>query len=243
MSKKPPLLLIHGLRGNHQGLSQLAKLLEKSGYEVYSPDLPPAGGQELKSYTAYNYAKFVADYILRLKLDHPVLIGHSLGSIIAAATAKHFPELINNHLILLSPISNKPAKFFAALTPLTSVLPNKTIGYITTKYMFIPESGADLKQVLSTTYLCGADYTSKKSVYAAAKFSAGHSIADYLPDKSRFKITMISGENDRLIPQKETDALAHRLGAKTIYLENSGHLINYEQPAALGKAILAALEQ
>lgn len=243
MAENPPILLLHGLRGNHLGLQDVAKRLEKAGYEVYSPDLPPAGGQDLKSYTAYNYAKFVADYILKLKLDHPVLIGHSLGSIIAAATAKNFPELINDRLIFLSPISNKPAKFYASLTPFTSVAPNKAIGYASTKYMFIPESGADFDKILKTTYLCGADYTSKKSVYAAAKFSANHSIADYLTGNSRFKITMISGETDRLIPRKETDALAHRLGAETIYLKNAGHLINYEAPAALSKAILESLAQ
>lgn len=242
MDKKPPLLLIHGLRGNHLGLTTIARHLEKAGYEVYVPDLPPAGGQTLPEYTAESYAKFIGDYILKLKLDHPVLIGHSLGSIVATATASMFPELIGNEIILLSPISNQPRRIFAALTPATAILPNKPLGFITTKYLYVPESEADLREILDITYRCGSDYTTRRAVQKSAKFSAKHSIANF-PLKDSFDITFISGAEDHLIPRKETDALAHRLGAKTVYIKNSGHLINYEKPKEVADAILEALAE
>lgn len=241
--QKPPLLILHGFRGNHLGFTEVAKKLEATGYKVYIPDLPPAGNYDLPAYTANAYAQFVADYIKKQNLDHPVLIGHSMGSIIAAATARKFPKLINDRLILLSPISNKPARFFASLTPLTTLLPNKAIGYISTKYLYVPKSQANLKSILKTTYLCGADCVSKKAGFSSAKFSATHSIADFLPAPGNFQITLISGEHDRLIPKKQTDALARRLNAKNIYLKNSGHLINYEKPAELSETILQILAQ
>ena len=38
------IILLHGLRGDHHGLEELAKLLEKKGYKVINPDLPGYGG-------------------------------------------------------------------------------------------------------------------------------------------------------------------------------------------------------
>ena len=83
---KPPLLFIHGFRGNHLGLADIANSFLPN-YDVHTPDLPPVGDQHLDHYTADTYAEWVADYILAHHLDHPILIGHSLGSIIVAATA------------------------------------------------------------------------------------------------------------------------------------------------------------
>ena len=40
--QKPPILLVHGFRGNHLGLAEFQKLLEAEGYQVFSPDIPPA---------------------------------------------------------------------------------------------------------------------------------------------------------------------------------------------------------
>ena len=40
--QKPPILLVHGFRGNHLGLAEFQKLLEAEGYQVFNPDIPPA---------------------------------------------------------------------------------------------------------------------------------------------------------------------------------------------------------
>ena len=92
--QKPTLLFVHGFRGNHFGLTEIIQKFEALGYSTYCPDIPPAFNTKeetlpkLTSFTAESYATWLADYILDNKLDHPVLIGHSLGSIIAAATAE-----------------------------------------------------------------------------------------------------------------------------------------------------------
>ncbi len=236
MSKRD-LILIHGLRGNHLGLAKLADLL-KPHFNVFVPDIPPAGGTALKEYNKDTYADFISDYIKDNGLKQPILVGHSMGSIIAAAVAEKYPNQIAQKIVFLSPISVKPAKFFALLTPLTAILPNKLIGYITTKYMYIPHDRKLFKNILDITYKCGADYVTKKDVYKSAKFSASCSIADLKFNK---KSLFLSGEKDRLIPLKKTKSLAKRLGASSDIIPNTGHLLNYEDPQTTADKIIAFL--
>ena len=143
--KKPTLLFVHGFRGNHLGLKETVAYLKAKGYDCYVPDVPPAFNTqkeklpELSEHTADGYAKWVADYILEKKLNHPILVGHSMGSIICAATAEKYPELINEKIFFLSPICVTPPKFICNLAPLSAILPTNMIAYITTKYLIVPK--------------------------------------------------------------------------------------------------------
>ncbi len=238
MAKKN-LVFVHGFRGNHLGLEELASLFSHDIYNIYVPDLPPAGKNSLARYDKDSYADFLANYITSNQIEKPILIGHSLGSIIAAVTAEKFPNLVSSKIIFMSPISEKPAKFFAMLTPLTAVLPNKLIGYITTKYLFVPHDKKLFKKTLKTTYLCGADYTTKSDVFKAAKFSVSHSISDFDFKKQAL---FLSGETDRLIPRRKTEAAIKKYQAKSEYVQNTGHLINYENPKAAAEIIQKYLE-
>jgi len=157
-----------------------------------------------------------------------------MGSIVSAAVAESYPELISDKIVFLAPISKKPSSFFAALTPLTAILPNRLIGFITTKYLFIPQNRSLLEKILRTTYQCGADYTTKSDVFRAARFSVSCSISDFVFKKDAI---FISGEHDKLIPRKKTDELANMLSAKAVYIKNAGHLLNYEEPGKTATAI------
>lgn len=239
---RPPIILIHGFRGSPIGLKAIADHLRAAGYDVRVPAIPPfAGAKPLEAYDPENYAKFILEYIRQNELDRPVLVGHSMGSIIAAATAELHPDALANQLVLLSPISTKPAKFFASLTPLSALLPCSLVDYITTRYLFVPKDRTLFRETMDLTHRCSSDQPPTKStIFAAAKFSAGHCVADF----DFIKHTLIiAGAKDRLIKQSATRQLADRLNAKTIFLEGSGHLHNYEQPAATAAAILDFLHQ
>lgn len=235
-NKKPPLLFIHGFRGSHEGLIDVAIWLVDSGYECYYPDIPPFGPEatDLSSYDANSYADFIADYIRKNNLKKPVLIGHSMGSLIASATAEKYPELIAEKLILMAPISEKPPRPIAALQPLVTILPNKLVDYLTTKYLFIPRDHDALKETLEITHRCSKYYTKKPSVRASAKFSAAHKISDFNFKKDTL---LLAGEKDRLISRKKTEALAKKLNAKAKFIKGAGHLLNYEKPKEAALAI------
>ena len=118
ITARPTLILLHGFRGAPQGLAAIADDLRAAGYTVQTPPVPPfAGAPALSAYTPDTYADYFAHYLKAQPFQRPVIIGHSMGSIVAAALAERYPELIHPKLILLSPISVRPSRFFARLNP------------------------------------------------------------------------------------------------------------------------------
>ena len=237
-SSKPSIIFIHGFRGNHLGLADIANDFN-SDYDVYIPDLPPVGNASLPAYTAENYAKWVKKYITKKGLHRPILIGHSLGSIIVAATAEKYPEYISDRIIFLAPISQKPAPFFSWIAPSVIILPNRTVGWITTKYLFVPKNQQLFHQTLDITHRCAAKFSSRLDVAKAAKFSALHSISDFSFSQ---KALFIAGETDRLNSQKQTRITAQKYNAQVVFLKSCGHLLNYECPKAVVPHIRAFLQ-
>ena len=133
ISARPTLILLHGFRGAPQGLATIADDLRAAGYTVQTPPVPPfAGAPALSAYTPDTYADYFAHYLKAQPFQRPVIIGHSMGSIVAAALAERYPELIHPKLILLSPISVRPSRFFARLTILPAYLPAGLTDFITT---------------------------------------------------------------------------------------------------------------
>lgn len=241
-TKKPAIVLVHGFRGSPIGLEAIAQDLRAAGYEVHVPAIPPfAGAEALDSYTPEAYASFLKDYIDEHQLKQPILIGHSMGSVIISTLAVRRPELINNKLILMSPISTKPARPFALISPLSAYLPRKLVDYVTTKFLFVPHDQKLFQETMAITHACTADCPpSTKAAAAAAKFAARYSIADFLPTSQ--KVLIIAGEQDRMIKKRHTEALAERLQAKTQFIPHSGHLHNYEQPHQTAQLILDFLQ-
>ena len=251
----PPILFIHGFRGSPGGMLEaftaLGDCAAKAGaaqLEIYAPELPPAtSAGTLDTYTADAYADWVANYIKSHKLQRPILMGHSMGSLIVAATAEKYPELVNAKLILLAPVSQRTPRPIAALQPLVAILPNRTVSYVTTKYMFVHQADtpADTREIfaraLSSTNAGGALYNDRRALAAAAKFPVQAVVGDFDLSQAA-KVYIIEGDHDKLFKRTATEALAKKLNARLTILPNCGHLLNYERPRALADAIWAALK-
>ena len=238
---KPDIVLVHGFRGSPLGLQTIADDLRQGGYKVHTPAIPPfAGAGKLKYYDPKSYASYLAQYIRKNNLQRPILIGHSMGSVVVAATAKFYPELVNPKLILLSPISVKTAKPFALISPLAAIVPRPIVDYLTTKFLFVPKDKMLFRETMALTHACSEDQPPTRSAIAAAtKFSTHYSISDFLPTQN---VCIIAGAKDRLIPQKPTRALAKQLQTTPHFISNSGHLHNYEKPHETAQLILEFLE-
>ena len=250
----PPLLFIHGFRGAPNGMQAVFAALQTAGgafdgrqLKIYAPEMPPArSAGQLDTYDADSYADWVANYIKKHKLDHPILMGHSMGTLIVAATVQKYPELVDPKFILLAPVSQKTPRPIAALQPLVAVLPNRTVSYVTTKYMFVHQADTPattremLDQALSLTNIGGEIYDDRRALAAAAKFPAAAVLTNFSFPADR-KIYIIAGEHDKLFSQRATKKLAEQWGAQLTILPNCGHLLNYEQPVKLAATIKQVL--
>jgi pimeloyl-ACP methyl ester carboxylesterase len=106
---KTPLVLLHGLAANGLCWTFIAHELE-SEYDVIMPDFR-GHGQSSAPEHGYRYddhANDVVGLIKGLGISAPVLIGHSMGGLVAAVVASHHPAIIRG-LILADPtfISSK----------------------------------------------------------------------------------------------------------------------------------------
>lgn len=239
ISQKPAVVLLHGFRGSPLGLADVAKTLRSSGYEVYTPAIPPFSGAAISSYTPEAYVSFIEDFIEEHHLEQPILAGHSMGSIVAAAVAHTEPNLIHDKLILLSPISARTTRLVAPLVPLSAGLPRRVTDYVTTRFLFVPHDPTLFRKTLAITNQCSGDQVPRaREVFRSAKFSAQYSVADFPFEKDTL---FLAGETDRIVNKKNTEQLAQQIGAKLEFIPGSGHLHNYEKPQETAEAILRFL--
>ena len=90
---EPSLVLVHGFTDTSRSFSLLAPHL--SGRRLIMPDLRGHGASEAGSgYGVADFAGDIAGLIRCLRLDRPVVVGHSLGAMVSIALAARHPQLI-----------------------------------------------------------------------------------------------------------------------------------------------------
>ena len=242
MSKN--LVLIHGYRGSPAGLAEIGEVLKKVGFNVFSPDIPPFGNSKpLKSYTRNSYADYIANYIEENKILKPILIGHSMGSLVAAATAEKYPGLLGDKIIFLAPISTKPPRPIAILNPLVTTLPRGFVDVTTTAFNMVPNGLETTKKTMRLTRESSKNFTSKNDVKLAGIFSIENALPEFKFNKNTL---FLAGEKDHLISRKYTQNLADKLSkkmpTKTTFIPGTGHLLNYEKPEETAEEIIKFIE-
>jgi pimeloyl-ACP methyl ester carboxylesterase len=89
----PPLVIVHGLRDHSHSFDDLARgLLDR--FHVLALDLRGHGDSETTPY--YHFGHFVLDLhnlVRALRLQNPILIGHSMGGEIVATYSGSFPRV------------------------------------------------------------------------------------------------------------------------------------------------------
>lgn len=105
---KSDIVLIHGMWGCAATLDSMASSLRQAGYVVHQPTLPlhrpnlsREECKELGNYGIQEYASYLKEYLEDLALEQPpILIGHSMGGLLAQHLAAQSPCA---KLVLLAP--------------------------------------------------------------------------------------------------------------------------------------------
>jgi len=103
----PPLIVVHGLRDHSHSFDDLARALA-GRFHVYALDLRGHGDSETTPYYAFGH--FVMDLhnmIRALRLERPILVGHSMGGEIAATYAGSFPA-VPSKLVMIEGLGPPP---------------------------------------------------------------------------------------------------------------------------------------
>ncbi|AFQ51483.1 alpha/beta fold hydrolase [Burkholderia cepacia] len=116
----PPLVFVHGLAGQWRNFAYLPLARLAQQHRVILLDRPGAGRSLRGARSQANVfaqARTVAAFIDALKLDRPVLVGHSLGGAIGLAVGLNHPERVSR-LALIAPLSHEQTEPPAPFKPL-----------------------------------------------------------------------------------------------------------------------------
>jgi pimeloyl-ACP methyl ester carboxylesterase len=106
----PPLVLVHGLSGQHGNFTHSLLGLLRKNHRVIVLDRPGSGYSTRRrnaSAAIADQARTISRFIEALGLDRPIVVGHSLGGAIALSLAVNHPEQVAG-LVLLAPVTYKP---------------------------------------------------------------------------------------------------------------------------------------
>ena len=236
-----PLVFLHGAGGLTEDNPFLAALARR--WHVFAPLLPgyadSEGAEGLRDMLAVTLHTF--DVVDALGLDRPVLVGHSIGGMIAAEMAATAPREVER-LGLIAPaglwLDDHP------VPDLFSKLPHELPALL----FHDPALGERM-------ITAGGDLDDPKFLEAfiirnTRQLAMAGKLLFPVPDRGlderlyriRAKTVLIWGDSDRVIPPAYGDAFRRGItGAELVRIPAAGHMVMVEQPEAV-VAALARLE-
>jgi pimeloyl-ACP methyl ester carboxylesterase len=147
-SGEPPVLLVHGWTCDHTAMAPLFTYFRRSR-RVVNVDLRGHGESDKpeQDYTMAAFADDLAWMCGQLNLEKPIVIGHSMGGVIAVNLAARYPDLPSAIVTLDSPIVPGQA-LVDRVTPLFEKFRSSEFREIQGKFvdgMFLPTDNADRK--------------------------------------------------------------------------------------------------
>ena len=233
----PDLLFLHGAGGTTKDDPFLAALAEK--YHVYAPLLPGYGDSEESTdiRTMLDFTLHTHDTLMALELDKPIVVGHSMGGMIAAELAAIAPNDIDKLCLISS------AGLWLDEHPIPDIF--ATMPYELPELLFHdPVAGGAMMTA-------GADFSDPEFLTAfliqnARQLGMAGKILFPVPERGlserlyrvKAKTVLVWGESDKLIGMPYGEAFNQAItGSELIKVPEAGHMIIIEQTAAVLAAI------
>jgi len=215
----------------------LAALAER--FRVFAPFLPGYGETEEcgELRDMLDFTLHTADVVEALGLRDPILVGHSMGGMIAAEMAALAPNDVSR-LALIAPaglwLDDHPIPDMFTLLP-----------YELPAYLFHdPEAGAKL--MTSGLKLDDPEFLKAYLVRNARQLGMAGKVLFPIPERGlagrlyrvKARTVIVWGESDKMIPPVYGPAFAKAIaGARLVTVPEAGHLVIVENPAAVVEAI------
>ncbi len=259
--KPDTIVMIHGFRGNHYGLHDIVAMLPE--YRIVIPDLPGFGlstpfrnghHHDIAGYTA-----FAEEFIRRLGLEHPTLLGHSFGTIVAASVAARSPQLIDRLILvnaIASPALGGPRTIMSHGAKLYyrigAALPERAGRALLSSKLMVQATSSLLaktkdKQLRADIHRHHhkhfSTFQTREALLEAFDASIRHTVLDYASDIA-MPTLLIAGAADDIAPLKGQHVLERLLpDAQLVVVDQVGHLIHREAPKQAAEAITTFLNQ
>jgi pimeloyl-ACP methyl ester carboxylesterase len=233
----PDLVFLHGA-GGATAEDPLLNALAKT-HHVYAPLIPGYGDSEecpeirdMLDFTLHTW-----DVVAALGLKDPILVGHSMGGMIAAEMAAVQPNDVSR-LALIA-----PAGLWDDAHPIADLF--STLPYEMPALLF---HDAEAGAAMMTAGLSVEDpnFLQTYLVTNARQLGMAGRILFPIPERGlserlyriKAKTVIIWGDSDKLIPPTYAHAFKKGIaGSQLVSIPEAGHLINLEKPQAVAEAI------
>lgn len=239
----PVLLCLHGIGSRGRSFAALLPHLP-ADWDVVAWDAPGYGASDPLPQdwpVAGDYAAAALSLMDALGLDRAMVLGHSLGTLMAAALAVQAPARVER-LFLTSCAAGHKASAGGSLSPaaasrLAALERDGAEGFAAARAprLLADPKGPSLAGVTADM----AAIRMPGYGQAVRMLTSGHLAADLA--QVRLPVTLIWGDGDIVTPREQTDRAANALGGVPItIIENAGHALHADAPRAVAAAIAAA---
>jgi pimeloyl-ACP methyl ester carboxylesterase len=244
----PPVLLLHGVGGGRQAwdASGTGAALAAAGFTALAADFPGYGlSAALQPCTLDSMAGAVIDTLTALGRGPAVLVGHSMGGMVAQEVMARAPQAVAGLVLAgTSPAFGKPggdwqqAFLQSRFAPLDGGLGMAGLAAQLVPAMVAPGTAPAAIAAAQAMMAAVPEATYRAAVAALVAFDRRANLPHIA-----VPTLVITGEHDRTAAPEVARKMAERIpGAACRILPGAGHLLNIEQPEAFNTMLLQFLQ-
>jgi len=256
-----PVLLLHGIGGGAQAWgdagSATGPVLAAAGFTVLAVDFPGYGlSPRIEPFDLAGLATAVVALIEWLGAGPAVLVGHSMGGMVAQEVAAIAPQVVAGLVLAsTSPAFGKPGgdwqtEFLRSrFAPLDAGLGMAGLAALLVPTMVAPGTAAGPLAVVIPAVIPAEIAAAMAMMAAVPEATYRSAVAALVAFDRRANLPLITvptlvitGEHDRTAAPEVARRMAERItGAQAVVVPSAGHLLPIEQPQAFHAAVLAFL--
>lgn len=245
------VLLLHGIGGgrsiwNAQASGTLQALAD-AGFRALALDLPGYGDSvALGPPGMDSFVNAVQALIDHTRPRRVLLLGHSMGGMVAQAFAARFPQRLHGLVLACtSALFGKPdgawqQQFVAErLAPLDAGLGMAGMADRLVPGLVSPAASAAARQIARDVMARVPEVSYRAALQTIAGFDLREALAAI-----RVPTLLLAAEHDRTAPPEVMQRMAARIaGSEYLCLKDAGHIANVEAPAAFNAAVVDFLRR
>lgn len=240
-----PLVLLHGFASSVHWWTPLVERLGRD-FRLVRIDLLGHGGSEKPDggYSMEHQARLVALALSKLNIEKAVVVGHSMGGVVATALTELDPSLIEGLVLIGSP-ANKDAGELPFLARLGFV---PVIGEAIKRV--VPDSAIEdnLQKAFTPGFDVPDQFVDDFNRMTYSSYDGSHNGSDDYSDERgladrlaalRKRLLAVQGAEDELVDPQSAQDFRRVRGARVTILPEVGHTPMVEQPGETARLIRA----
>ncbi len=245
------VLLLHGVGGGRaiwsDAASGTARTVAAAGFRVYAVDLPGYGDSAgLQAVDLDGFVAAVRALIGHAAAKRTVLLGHSMGGMVAQELAARVPQAVQGLVLACTSALFGKAdgawqqQFLAErLAPLDAGLGMPGMADALVPGLVSPTAPQGVRQIAREVMARVPEPTYRAALRAIAGFDRRAALAQIA-----VPTLFLAAEHDRTAPPEVMQRMAARVpGSEYVCLAQAGHIANVEAPAAFNAAVVNFLQR